>query len=87
MPYTEVEMALMKAKEPKFPEGSRVMLKPQTADELNAGWEAPEGRVVVAGVRFYVVLLDPEYRTVTNPDGYIDVHEDALEKIECRPLR
>lgn len=72
---------------PKFPEGSRVMLKPRTTDEANAGWEQPEGRVVVAGSRFYVVQLDVEFRAITNPDGYVDVQEDDLEKIECRPLR
>lgn len=69
---------------PKFPEGTRVMLKPMSAREANAGYETPTGRVVVAGARFYVVLLDPEFRPVTNPDGYIDISEDALEAIDVK---
>ncbi len=69
---------------PRFLEGTRVMLKPRTTDEANAGWEQPEGRVVLAGGRFYTVQLDVEFRPLTNPDGYVDVQEDDLEKIECR---
>lgn len=63
-------------------------MRPLTEREANYGNEMPEGRVVVAGVgKFYVVLLDEEYRSPVNPDGYVDVHEDVLEKIECQPLR
>ena len=66
---------------PAFPEGTRVMIKPATEAEANEGIETPTGKVVVAGREWNVVRLDEEFRPLTNPDGYIDVHTARLERI------
>ena len=78
----DILATLRKSREPVFPEGTRVMLKPLSEAEANAGVEQPEGRVVVAGFPWYTVQLDPEFRPLTNPDGHVDVREEMLIKIE-----
>lgn len=65
-----------------FTENQRVMIKPQTTDEANAGWEQPEGTVVAPGKFWNLVLLDLEFRSPTNPNGLVEIHTDMLEPIE-----
>lgn len=60
---------------PKFQEGDRVMCFHKAYD-ADAGYEAPEGRVVAPG-RYATVMLDLEFRAFPD-EGMLEVHEDDL---------